>query len=376
MGRIGGSSKRTTTFGMLAALAVILVIFYFVTAGRSSSDDGGGGENEASKANAGNGQATSSLLRGGTSEPTDWSSTETPTTLVFDADAFDWDELPPFAQSAASTLGYDRASWDSDGLRLRPWSGLSVPEREAAMALGFDADYWNDMVADGDADAATGTAVVDPDETRDRYVTDDGFSTATPTEVAWDGLDWEELPPEIRDAAGRLGYDERSWNDDAVFPGTMRHWIDLTPAEQAAAKTMGWNEPYWEEVVYGGPPEEDTEEPTTFEPTSEAWLEDDDEGDDDELETTTVSPSTETSVFEWEYASNEWRELPGDVRESAEFLGWDELTWCDGDPLPLRTETRWVGLSDAQKVAAAALGFSERTWDDVRRFLRQRSVVA
>lgn len=351
------NSKRTAV-GLLVALGVVLVVFYFATAVPSSNP------------NKGEGQASVSIdkngLRGSNAPPPTWnddvsgegtttdtetwkptvfdgiyrevddlitSSTDTPTIVVYDTDGFDWEDLPAFAKNAATTLGYDQRSWDNDSLNeQRSWERLSMAEQEAAVALGYHHEYWNEFYGNDvrPNPVANANANDDMDDMDD--------ATATPTEIAWDGLNWADLPDRVKDAAKQLGYTEDSWDNETPFPGIERHWDELSPSEHTAAMSLGWDRSYWENVVY----ELGTETPTT------------------------IMPTTESSTYPYTYAAFEWDELPDEVRAAAELLGWNEGMWCDEDPLPLRTSTPWKGLTDEQKGAATTVGFTELAWDDTR----------
>ena len=58
-----------------------------------------------------------------------------------------WSDLPPHAQSAASTLQYTKETWDASAdspLQSQPWNSLSKEEKIAAVQLGLDVDWSRD----------------------------------------------------------------------------------------------------------------------------------------------------------------------------------------------------------------------------------------
>ena len=67
-------------------------------------------------------------------------------------DDYDWAELPPEVQAAASLLGYDQFIWDNNGTAWSSelvWNDLSPEAQEAATVLGYHQASWD---ADGDLD--------------------------------------------------------------------------------------------------------------------------------------------------------------------------------------------------------------------------------
>ena len=91
---------------------------------------------------------------------------------------YDWAELPPNAQEAATTLGWTESLWDYNGTAWSDeifWDDLSSEAQEAASVLGYNQASWD---ASGDANleslliAAGGTYV----STDDDYVFEVGTS--------------------------------------------------------------------------------------------------------------------------------------------------------------------------------------------------------
>eukprot|EP00547_Thalassionema_nitzschioides_P002411 CAMPEP_0194200754 /NCGR_PEP_ID=MMETSP0156-20130528/1227_1 /TAXON_ID=33649 /ORGANISM="Thalassionema nitzschioides, Strain L26-B" /LENGTH=67 /DNA_ID=CAMNT_0038925801 /DNA_START=627 /DNA_END=830 /DNA_ORIENTATION=+ len=63
------------------------------------------------------------------------------------------------------------------------------------------------------------------------------------------------------------------------------------------------------------------------------------------------------------YEDYDWEELPDDVKEAAEKLGFTEEMWDDDDE-PDETDKYWKELTDEQKTAAKKLGYDEETWNE------------
>ncbi|CAB9510561.1 expressed unknown protein [Seminavis robusta] len=60
---------------------------------------------------------------------------------------YDWDELPKDAQDAATALGYDKDMWDNDGKPPsddKDWEELTNDERKAAETLGYTEENWDE----------------------------------------------------------------------------------------------------------------------------------------------------------------------------------------------------------------------------------------
>jgi len=62
----------------------------------------------------------------------------------------------------------------------------------------------------------------------------------------YDDYDWNELPENVRDAAKKLGYDKKMWDNDGKPPADDKDWEELTPEEQEAAKVLGYDEAKWD----------------------------------------------------------------------------------------------------------------------------------
>eukprot|EP00546_Thalassionema_frauenfeldii_P015745 CAMPEP_0178912966 /NCGR_PEP_ID=MMETSP0786-20121207/10572_1 /TAXON_ID=186022 /ORGANISM="Thalassionema frauenfeldii, Strain CCMP 1798" /LENGTH=67 /DNA_ID=CAMNT_0020585639 /DNA_START=58 /DNA_END=261 /DNA_ORIENTATION=+ len=59
---------------------------------------------------------------------------------------FDWEELPDEAKEAAEALGYTEDMWDEDEEPDevdKYWKELTKEQQEAAKVLGYDETSWN-----------------------------------------------------------------------------------------------------------------------------------------------------------------------------------------------------------------------------------------
>ena len=60
---------------------------------------------------------------------------------------FDWQDLPKEVQAAATVLGYDEATWNSNGKppsEDKDWEEMTNAERAAAERLGYNEENWSD----------------------------------------------------------------------------------------------------------------------------------------------------------------------------------------------------------------------------------------
>mmetsp|Transcript_4583 Transcript_4583/g.6758 ORF Transcript_4583/g.6758 Transcript_4583/m.6758 type:complete len:86 (-) Transcript_4583:315-572(-) len=64
----------------------------------------------------------------------------------------------------------------------------------------------------------------------------------------YEEYDWDELPAEAKEAAGKLGYNKKIWDKDKTPEGIKdKDWSDLTEEEKASAVVLGYNESSWNE---------------------------------------------------------------------------------------------------------------------------------
>jgi hypothetical protein len=62
----------------------------------------------------------------------------------------------------------------------------------------------------------------------------------------YDDCDWTELPSDIKEAAGVLGYTKDAWDHDKEPAACKLEWAKLTDAQKAAAQKMGYDESSWD----------------------------------------------------------------------------------------------------------------------------------
>lgn len=62
------------------------------------------------------------------------------------------------------------------------------------------------------------------------------------------------------------------------------------------------------------------------------------------------------------YEDYDWEELPADIQEAAELLGFNEELW-DNDDETDECDEWWKDLTPAQQEAATKLGYTQETWD-------------
>ena len=66
--------------------------------------------------------------------------------MVCKYDDYDWAELEPSVQAAASKLGFTPAMWDADeepDVCDEYWKDLSEEQKAAAATLGYTGESWN-----------------------------------------------------------------------------------------------------------------------------------------------------------------------------------------------------------------------------------------
>jgi hypothetical protein len=62
------------------------------------------------------------------------------------------------------------------------------------------------------------------------------------------------------------------------------------------------------------------------------------------------------------YAEYDWADLPGNVKQAAKVLGYNEELWDDDEDTPISKKS-WGELTTEQKAAAAEIGYVQGTWD-------------
>lgn len=140
-------------------------------------------------------------------------------------DHMDWKRLPPNVQKAAKKLGYTKNLWDTDQephSSNMAWDEMGPSEQDAASILGYNKKTW-----DGESRS---------EEKKTKQ------STAN-----YDSMDWKELPLDVRVAAKILGYDKKTWDKDGSPPSDDKYWHKLTQVEKDAAGKLGYTQSTWDD---------------------------------------------------------------------------------------------------------------------------------
>ena len=125
--------------------------------------------------------------------------------------------------------------------------------------------------------------------------------------------DWNDLLIKARTAASMLGYDESNWgsNNSEWAEAEWKWWEKLTPKEQYAATSLGWDQHAWD----------------TF------------------------------------YEDTNWDDLPDDIQGVvADVLGFTRELW-DGNEWPESTDKWWSEFTDEEKLALNTLGYRHYDWE-------------
>ena len=123
-----------------------------------------------------------------------------------------WRDLPPDVQAAYAVLGYEEMMWDA-GLEPESndmwWREMSQEMQDAALFLGYTEEMWDADDADAGELLDFSNVTVDTiDEVANTFNIDSNY---------YNGLDWEELPPQVQDAATTLGYNQKRWDFGGEF---------------------------------------------------------------------------------------------------------------------------------------------------------------
>ena len=228
-----------------------------------------------------------------------------------------WAELTPAEWAAAKTLGYDAKLWNMGEVPeqcTRVWSKLSQAEVGAAIVLGYTRDEWDAEATEGGGGGGAGGGVPGtPSPLRSRFsrMVLDAAATPPPavsaerldvaaaarkaevrrvvaaaigavvarrgggkaaTAAAGDGAPasalamaaakmdersakekdrWADLTPAEQAAATTLGYDATLWNMGDVPEQCTRVWSALSPSEVGAAIVLGYTAAEWDAEATG-----------------------------------------------------------------------------------------------------------------------------
>ena len=128
----------------------------------------------------------------------------------------EWASLNENERKAATFLGFDAESWDTDNkvyIDRLTWDELSSAQKQAAKELSFRKSSWNeDMFV----------------ETYERS--------------------WNELTQEQKSAAKELGYKRSTWDRDSPVWSDDKRWSQLNERQQASAVILGYTELEWNDT--------------------------------------------------------------------------------------------------------------------------------
>ena len=160
----------------------------------------------------------------------------------------------------------------------------------------------------------------------------------TPEIVAYYDEYWKDLPLEIQDAYGVLGYNETAWNGGIEPESSGLYWDEITPEQQEAALFIGYTSEMW-----------DTEVDALAYPTA------------------SPVPFDATKVVEAGYYDvNSWDELPPEVQDAFATLGYNKDLWDDPLGIGLKASSDgsfWADLTPEQQQAATLVGYDQQSWD-------------
>ena len=67
-------------------------------------------------------------------------------------------------------------------------------------------------------------------------------------ESFWDAFDWTDLTPAEQALWRVLGWDEASWQGAYEPASESKDWSELTDEERSAAEQLGYDETYWDSL--------------------------------------------------------------------------------------------------------------------------------
>lgn len=145
-----------------------------------------------------------------------------------------WRDLPPDIQDAYTLLGWNETSWDSGNnppSENTIWNELTLVMQDAASYIGYTQQTW-----DGDHDET----VILPND-----LTANNVSSVQTDIEHYEDYDWIELPPDVKQAAITLGYNEQLWDNDGTSWSDELEWYELPSEAQEAAGLLGYDEASW-----------------------------------------------------------------------------------------------------------------------------------
>lgn len=124
---------------------------------------------------------------------------------------YTWEKLPKDAREAATSLGYDKDSWDPPGWpesQDKWFEELTEEERKAAITLGWDITSWDNK---------------------------------------YEELNWADIPDQVKHAAEILGFDQHMWDHDHWPEFEHKSYDELTKEEKRCVNVLGYNKHDWDE---------------------------------------------------------------------------------------------------------------------------------
>lgn len=219
-----------------------------------------------------------------------------------------WTNFTQMKRDNMVLLGWhpDGVSW-KDGRKPvsygRPWSELTVREREAAQFLSYDAKIWESCEADKASPCLHRLEHIENKQRR------------------WV---WEQLLPGTQERLADLGWQSRTWFEGET-PAVMKSpWLGLTSMQKSAARILGYSQ-------------------DTFRSCPDA-----------------------TCLDRFSYVNKRWEgigwmEMRLSERRAWLLLGHSESLW-NLNNLPSTMQKRWQELTPEQQAEATFLGHSEGTW--------------
>jgi len=169
-------------------------------------------------------------------------------------DDYDFSELPGPVREAAERLGYTQSIWDKDGTipnESKDWVELTEAEQKAAGILGITQDLW-----DKDSDSSSSKNGCATWNEHTAYSSPSRPDESVPNQMhtknsftKYGEYDFDELSPEIQNAALVLGFTKNIWNkgySQNFSPCEGKPWDSLSSKQRSAALALGCGEKKWE----------------------------------------------------------------------------------------------------------------------------------
>jgi len=219
-----------------------------------------------------------------------------------------WMNITQMQRDNLVLLGYDPDgnAWKSGRSPAsfgRPWSELTVRERDAAMFLSYDMKIWENCEKATDSPCLQRLEHLEAKQ--GTYV-------------------WEALKAGTRERLGDLGWQSRTWFEGDT-PAVMKaEWLGLTSMQRSAARILGYSQDTWKSCP-------DATCLDRFAYTKKRWK------------------------------GVGWMQMKLSERRAWMLLGHSESLW-NGNNLASTMQKRWQELTPEQQQQAMFLGHSEGTW--------------